>query len=126
MSRPKAIIDWELVDKMTMAGNGGTTISRALGIDEETLYRACKREHKMGFSEYRQQKIAIGSDRLLSKGYQMAVTGDRTMLIFYLKNRCGFTDRVTTESNINISKEAEEQVNRLLDDVLKARKELDG
>jgi hypothetical protein len=98
---------------------------RILGIKaEDTLYRACVRDHKMTFSEYRQQKLASGADKLKECAYDKAMEGDKALLIFMLKNRAGYADRTVTESNINISKEAEEQVNGLIDDILKAKKEM--
>jgi len=93
-------IDWERVGRMLQAGAGGPSIARTLGISEDTLYRRCKKDLKIGFTEFRIQKKEEGNDALLTKGYSMAMNGDRTMLIFYLKNRCGFADRQVIDHNL--------------------------
>ncbi|HNX38815.1 MAG TPA: helix-turn-helix domain-containing protein [Candidatus Cloacimonadota bacterium] len=93
-------IDWDRVGKMLMAGNGAPSIARALGISDQTLYRRCQKDLKIAFVDFRAQKLQEGNDALLTKGYTMAVKGDRTMLIFYLKNRCGFADRQVIDHSL--------------------------
>lgn len=125
MGRKKAIIDWEgTVVPLLMSGAGATTISRALGVGEQTIYRACERDNKVSFEEYRRQNLALGTEALIKKGYQMAMKGDRTMLIFYLKNRAGYADRTITDNNISLPTAVEERVNKLLDNIEEAEESL--
>lgn len=99
-TKPNLPIDWDLVDRNLMAGVGAPTIAAKLHISDQTLYRRCKTDRKMDFVELRTQKLAEGSDALISKGFTMALSGDRTMLIFYLKNRAGFADRTIVDATV--------------------------
>lgn len=83
MARKLIVINWNLVEKMLRCMCDGTDIAARLGISNDTLYRACKREQKQGFSEYaarfyadtrlllREQQInrAVGYKRKESKPF---------------------------------------------------------
>lgn len=85
--RPKADIDWTYVGKMCEAGGSGVGIAATLGIDEGTLRKRCETDNKCTFSEFSQQKKAKGDELLKSKQFQVAMTGDKTMLIWLGKQR---------------------------------------
>jgi hypothetical protein len=86
MARKALIIDWKRVEKMLRYMCDGTDIAASLGIYPDTLYRACKREHKQLFSDYaasfyaatrlllREQQInrAVGYKRIESKPFNTA------------------------------------------------------
>lgn len=94
MARPKVNIDWEKVSRMIEAGCEGTEVAAALGLkNPETLYKRCQKDHKMGFSEYKALKRASGDRLLKVKQFEIAMTGDKTMLIWLGKQRLGQTDR---------------------------------
>jgi hypothetical protein len=97
--RPKANIDWGKVDKYLQAGAEGTTIAEALGVCADTIYRDCEATHKMTFAAYKQQKRAVGLDNLRVKQYQVAMSGDKALLIWLGKQYLGQSDRndVTTQ-----------------------------
>jgi len=114
-----------MVDQLLMAGSTSTYICRKLGISVATLTRACQREHKVDFDRYRQEKRAEGDNALERRGYQMAMQGDRTMLIFYLKNRCGYADRTINDTNIHLPEEVEKRATSLLDKIEQAEQELE-
>ena len=65
MARPKAIIDWDEVDKHLQAQCDGVGIAGILGISPETLYRACKELHKIGFDAYSAAKKGEGKEFLV-------------------------------------------------------------
>jgi hypothetical protein len=97
--RPKAEIDWKRVDQMLMAQCDGVSICATLGIDDNTLYRACMRDHKIGFGIYSQQKRARGVSHAKEVFYKQAwvdkdVDGQTTKQIFWLKNHAGMADKV--------------------------------
>lgn len=98
--RPKAIIDWRKVDQMLMAQCTAVEIASALGLGcEDTLYKACKRDHKINFSEYSQQKRAKGHATAKEVFYKKAfIDGDTTAAIFWLKNNAGWTDKRVVQS----------------------------
>ena len=101
MARPKADIDWKRVDELLEADCEGTEIAAALGINPLTLYRRCETDHKVIFSKYLQEKKASGNSLLKEKQFDIALEGDKTMLIWLGKQRLGQSDK--TQQSIEIS-----------------------
>jgi len=65
-----------------------------LGVSEDTIERACKREHKLHFAEYFAQKRTPGRISLRRKQWQKAVEdGDIAMLIFLGKQYLDQSDK---------------------------------
>lgn len=110
---------------MLMAGSLSTHICRTLGISIATLMRACIRDHNVNFDTYRQQKKAEGANALERKAYQMAIQGDRTMLIFLLKNLCGYADRTISDTNVHLPDEVGKRAEQILNKVAEAAKDLE-
>jgi len=101
--RPKAIIDWDKVGKMCEAGGFARGIAATLGITEDTLGNRCKSDLKLDFSEFRQQKLARGDELLKSKQFQVAMTGDKTMLIWLGKQRLGQSEKNELKADFEIT-----------------------
>lgn len=101
--RPAAIIDWPVVDDYLRAGCTGTGIAGVLGICEDTLYRACVRDHKMTFSAYSQQKRSEGDDMLRKKQFDVAMKGDCTMIIWLGKQRLEQRDKQEVKQDSTIT-----------------------
>jgi len=95
--RPRVVVDWAVVDKYLQAGCNGTEVAAVLGIDNETLYRRCQDDHKVGFEVYKQAKRAHGDSLLRAKQYQVAMTGDKTMLVWLGKQRLDQRDKQEVE-----------------------------
>lgn len=93
-------IDWEKVKNLMSAGMGAPSIAKQLKLSDQTLYRRCKDDLGIEFVELKAKMMEIGSELLVAKGYEMAINGDRTMLIFYLKNRSGFADHVKVDGDM--------------------------
>lgn len=89
MARPKAQIDWNKAGRLLEAGCDGTEVAAAFGIHPDTLYKACERDNKMGFSAYLATKRASGDRLLRVKQFEIAMTGDKTMLVWLGKQRLG-------------------------------------
>ena len=87
------IIDWRQVDTMSEIHCTGEVQAAILGIDYDTLNRTCKRDHKIGFSDYFKQKSAGGRMSLRRKQFSTAIDGNPTMLIWLGKNWLGQTDQ---------------------------------
>jgi IS30 family transposase len=108
MARPRADIDWKKVDKYLQAHCDGAGIAGLLGIDPETLYRACQRDHKIGFSEYAAQKKGEGKELLRAKQFETAMSGNVSMQIWLGKQYLNQRDRAEMEqsgttTNLNIT-----------------------
>ncbi|OED34696.1 hypothetical protein AB832_06905 [Flavobacteriaceae bacterium (ex Bugula neritina AB1)] len=93
MGRKKITIDWTKVDKALIAGANGVQVASMLGVHPETLYDRCKEKFKTDFSDYSRQKKEKGNLNLLTKQYDLAIEGDRGMLIWLGKQRLGQKDK---------------------------------
>lgn len=117
--RPKAIIDWRRVDQMLMAQCTAVEIAAALGLGcEDTLYRACQRDHKIDFAAYSQQKRAKGHATAKEVFYQKAfIEKDTTAAIFWSKQHLGWSDKKELKSDVSIRQSKyEDLVNDTEDD----------
>ncbi len=85
--RPQKPIDWELVDRLLIAGCMGTEIAPHFDMHYETFYDRCAMEKGMGFTEYSKQKRSVGDSILREVQFKKAKDGDNTLLIWLGKNR---------------------------------------
>ena len=99
--RPKAVINWDEVDKYLQAQCDGAKIASLLGIHPNTLYLACEEKYKINFSEYSAQKRGEGKELLRARQFKAAMDGDKTMLIWLGKQYLG--QREKSDSAITIS-----------------------
>ena len=97
MARPKTEIDWQKVDRMLEADCTGTEVAASLGIHPNTLYRLCEEQHKISFSAYSAEKRASGDRLLKMKQFEIAMSGDRSMLIWLGKQRLNQSDKKTND-----------------------------
>ncbi len=91
--RPKAIIDWNKVDRYLQAQCDGVGIAGILGIAPLTLYRACEREKNVNFDTYSAQKKGEGVELLKAKQFQTAMEGNVVMQIWLGKQYAGQRDK---------------------------------
>ena len=101
IGRPQIVIDEDLCKKAeTLAAQGliMEQIANVLGMSETTLY-----DKKDKFSEF-SQAIKRGKDKgiatVTSALFTKARAGDNTAMIFYLKNRAGWQDKIEKETII--------------------------
>jgi len=90
---PKTVIDWQTVDAMLKIQCTGEEIASVLDIDYDTLQNACKRDHKMKFSEYSAKKRLGGRASLRRMQWKKAESGDSTLLIWLGKNILNQSDK---------------------------------
>jgi hypothetical protein len=100
MGRPKVKIDWDEVGEMLRCGADVRSIAVSLGISPDTLYVRSKRDNKLDFSAFSQQKRAAGNDLLRRKQFEIAMSGNVSMLIWLGKNRLGQTDKQAISAEI--------------------------
>jgi len=91
--RPEIKVDWKIVDKYLQAQCASTGIASLLGISRATLYRACKRDNKINFETYCEQKKGEGKELLRAKQFQTAMTGNVPMCIWLGKQYLGQSDK---------------------------------
>jgi hypothetical protein len=97
VGRPKAIIDWNEVGELLKKQCKVVEIASVLGISPDTLYLRCKEDNKMEFTVFSEQKKGEGIELLRAKQFEVAMSGDKLMLIWLGKQYLGQTDRQSTE-----------------------------
>lgn len=60
---------------------------------EDTISRFIKKSEGLSFFEFREMHFGSTRMRLRAKALQMALSGDRHIMIFLLKNYCGLKDQ---------------------------------
>lgn len=106
--RPKAEINFNLVDKYLQAQCSGAGIADLIGVHPDTLYRAVEDRFKVTFSAYSQQKRQSGKEILRKKLFDLALSGNVTAGIWLSKNYLGFTDK--SDVNIELTRLSEDEL----------------
>jgi|TARA_R110000744_G_scaffold96217_4_gene185979 hypothetical protein len=98
MARPKIEITEQIIKQAESLSAQGLTMSQianVLGMGETTLYE--KQAEYPKFSEAIKRGRDKGVATITNALFTKAKAGDNTAMIFYLKNRAGWKDRVETE-----------------------------
>ena len=98
--RPLTDINWDFVGQMLEKGAEGTEIAAYYGVHPDTLYKRCEAELMKGFSEFRRQKKSSGNFNIRAKQYDVAMSGDRSMLIWLGKQRLGQREEAKIDHNV--------------------------
>jgi hypothetical protein len=116
MARPKKELDWPQIEKLCQIMCTHEEIAKIMECCVETLDNACKRDNKLSFSEYYAQKASHGKVSLRRKQWQMALNGDRVMLIWLGKQHLDQTEKVsqTVEANLKTEDKKDERLNQVL------------
>lgn len=64
---------------------------------EDTIERKCKEYGECTFAEFKEQNMVHTRFSLIRKAIKAAESGNNTMLIFCLKNLCGWKDKYENE-----------------------------
>ena len=104
MGRKKIKIDWGKLDAILQFHPTLNMCAGVLEISHDTLQKRIEEEKKCTFGEYREAKTSSIKIKLQQKAITKALSGDNTMLIFCLKNLCGWADKqeVTTHQTVSI------------------------
>ena len=92
--RPPIVIDWDEFDKLCMIQCSEETIAFWFGCSIKTLQRACRAEKGLSFVQYAEQKRDKGRVGLRQKQFDLALKGDRTMLIWLGKQCLNQADKI--------------------------------
>ncbi len=99
VGRPKFVVTKDMCERAEAYASQGLTseqIALALGIGESTLYD--KQNEFKEFAEAIKRGKGRGIQRVTNKLYEKALEGDNTAMIFYLKNRAGWQDKIEKET----------------------------
>jgi hypothetical protein len=101
MSSKKSEIDWDTVGEFLRAQCSGVEIAEMIGIHENTLYNRCKEDLGLEFVAFSQQKKSDGKVSLKKKQYDIAMQGDKTMLVWLGKQLLGQKDKNEIDQNVS-------------------------
>lgn len=112
LGAPVKIINWEVVDAVLQYNAKLEDAAEIAKVSSETLANRIKEEHGCTFSEYRDRKMSKIKVSLARKQYDVAMSGDRTLLIWLGKQWLGQSEKsevkqVTTNIEEFIKKETE-------------------
>lgn len=93
MPQPKKEIDWKELNALLQFKVTLKFVCDYINVSERTLQRRIEEEHGMSFSEYHGLRMNRTGVKLQQKAIEMALAGDRTMLIFSLKNIANWSDK---------------------------------
>ena len=97
--RPEAKIDWNQVTTWLREGRTGPQIASTLGISRDCLYDRCLSDNNTNFSEFSQDKKAIGDGELHTAQFKKAMRGDSNMLKHLGEWRLGQKEKKNEQSN---------------------------
>ncbi len=95
--------DWRKFDLMCKCGVRQMDIAEAFGCSPDTIGAIVRREKQMSFSAYKDQKAGYARAEIMEKQMELALKGDRTMLIWLGKNLCGQSDKIATKQNVQFT-----------------------
>lgn len=99
-------LDWNSFDKLCAMQATLEEISSFFDCSEDTVERCVKRDKGMGFKEYWTIKSSKGKISLRRKQFEVAMSGDKTLLIWLGKQWLGQTEKQDiTERSVEMSYE---------------------
>ncbi len=108
MARPRIEINWIEFDKLCFIQATRREVASWFECSEDTIDRACEREKGMNYASYFEEKAGKGKISLRRKQFEMAMEGDRVMLIWLGKQYLGQADKMDQSVNMDLAKKAEE------------------
>lgn len=91
--RPKIHVDEEALRRLCQIHATLVECAAFFRVSEDTIERRCKELGYANFAEFRDENRAVGNVSLRRKQWQLAMNGDKTMLIWLGKNLLGQTDK---------------------------------
>lgn len=113
MARPRIEINWVEFDKLCGIQCTLREIASWFECSEDTIERAVEREKEMRFADYFEQKKGKGKISLRRKQYEVAMSGDRSMLIWLGKQYLNQSDKLQQEQTVSHSADIKMEVSDL-------------
>lgn len=107
MSRPPAEIDIQKLKSLMRLKPTLADTAAFFEVSERTIERVISKNYKLSFVEFRDQNMVHTRLNIVRKAIQKAEGGDNVMLIFCLKNLCGWKDKQPGEEDKTIKHEGE-------------------
>lgn len=90
----KKEVDWDKLDILMQYKPSLIDAAELMGMKKTTLQDKIKEKDGCTFREYRVKKMAKTRTKLVQTALKQAYAGNSTMLIFCLKNLCGWVDKL--------------------------------
>lgn len=87
---------WKTFEFLMQCQCSAGELSGYYGVSESTIRRAVKKHYKKGFDELLEEKRKGGKASLRRISWQLALNGDKTMIIWLSKQHLNFRDRIET------------------------------
>lgn|SRR3990167_865598 len=97
MGRPPVDFNWERLEALCQRNMKLIDCCEIMQTSDSTILRRIKDKYKVTFEEYRDKKMARTRLKLVEKALELADKNNVTMLIFCLKNLCGWVDKKEDE-----------------------------
>lgn len=94
----KIDINWDKLDALLQFKVPLRFVAEYLDVSQDTVQRRIKEEKGCTYEEYASSKLQRTAVKLQQKAIEQALAGNATMMIFCLKNLCGWADK--TETNV--------------------------
>lgn len=94
MARPRIEIDQEQLEALCRMNPTLKDAAAFFKCSEDTIERRCKEFGYNDFADARQQNMVHTRLKLIRKALSMADSGNTAMMIFALKNLCGWSDKL--------------------------------
>jgi hypothetical protein len=98
--RPRIEINWDELDKLCTIHATQEEVASWFRCSVDAINDNCKREKGMSFPEYSAQKADVGKSSLRRQMWQLALKGDKTMLIWLSKQHLNFKDQAEQKLNV--------------------------
>jgi AraC-like DNA-binding protein len=102
--RPKISVNFDTIDKMMAIQCTGEEIASVLNVSYDTLEKRIKEETGLSFTEYFVQKSGVGRASLRRRQFQLAESGNPTMLVWLGKQWLNQKDRSEVDTNYSTDK----------------------
>jgi len=104
--RPLIQLDWDVFERLCGIQCTLEEIADFFRCSSDTIERSVKRHYGQDFAEIFRQKRGNGKISLRRKIYELAVKGDRTLLIWASKQYLGMSDKVEQKQEISAKVES--------------------
>jgi len=111
MSMRKTAFDWKVLDAILQCGATKVMAGNIMDCSVDTIERCIDQEHNITFTQYRDRKLDSTKLKLIQTALARATSGKSdTMLIFTLKNLCGWKNEGPDEEMEKLKKDLSEML----------------
>ena len=96
MPQPKKEIDFAVLDALLQFKVSVEFCADHMGVSRDTIFRRVKEKFGITFGEYHSLKVEGTATKLQQKAIDMAMKGDKTLMVFCLKNLAKWSEKNET------------------------------